>query len=305
MGFFDTLGDIGGGFSETFTPTLQSIRSYKQRAQQAAFERSLQQERSALEQERFALDRQVTEAKLAEAKEVQKRSETTRADQERYIEIQQQLQAPKPSGKDVTAGVSVGRKVNLPALGENRALQREAIGLRTKLGFDVAPEEVLFPTSPKSPNLQRFERPIAGGITQVGTFNPQTGEETITGTFKTSEKVSNETFTERGIAKILNPNTPIAERKLLERKIFPQKNGKVLIDGISLADIKATLNLIYPLDYDERPGVPEDVDPNSYEFLVHGAELIKQGVGTTALKAASGGFVKDEFKLDKKYMKKQ
>jgi len=54
LGFFDTLGDMGIGA----TPTIQSIRSYKQRAQQAAFERSLQEKQLAMQQQQFDLQKQ-------------------------------------------------------------------------------------------------------------------------------------------------------------------------------------------------------------------------------------------------------
>ena len=131
MGFFDTVGDIGAGFS----PTIQSIRDYKLRAKQAAFDRSLREQQANLQQQQFGLDKQLTETKLREAQEETKRAEAYNE----LIEKKIQLESPKPSLRDVTKGALRGKQTNIEDLGNQRELKRinMEIGLRADPGRAV------------------------------------------------------------------------------------------------------------------------------------------------------------------------
>lgn len=85
---------------------------------------------------------------------------------------------------------------------------------------------------------------------------------------------------ERDRAKWLSLDTPEDERALIERDLF---GGKTTIDGVSLNDIRITTNILYPESFGIREGVPEGIDPNSFELIRHVAQLVKQGQGTTGL----------------------
>ena len=86
------------------------------------------------------------------------------------------------------------------------------------------------------------------------------------------------TQTERDRVKWLHPDTSDAERNLLEQSLF---GGKMMINGIPNAEIRATINSLFPVNrYGERTGVPDDVNPNSYEFLEFVAQLLKGDDGS-------------------------
>lgn len=89
-----------------------------------------------------------------------------------------------------------------------------------------------------------------------------------------------QTQKERDRAKWLSPDTSEEERALIERDLF---GGRTTVDGVSLSDIRSTLNTLYPESFGFREGVPEGIDPNSIEFLRHGAQLIKQAQGGVGL----------------------
>lgn len=89
-----------------------------------------------------------------------------------------------------------------------------------------------------------------------------------------------QTQKERDRAKWLSLDTSEDERALIERDLF---GGKTTVDGVSLSDIRSTLNTLYPESFGIREGVPEGIDPNSVEFLRHGAQLIKQAQGNIGL----------------------
>lgn len=140
--------------------------------------------------------------------------------------------------------------------------------------------------------LQELDRPVPAGLAaqveETAKTEPQRRarklkeEVTRAGLAKTraeTERIRRggdrvETQKDRDRRKWLDPNTPEDELLLIERDLFGDQAN---VDGVPLKTIRETINLIYPLNrLGGRKGVPEGIDPNSSEFVRHGAKIVKQ-----------------------------
>ena len=191
--------------------------------------------------------------------------------------INQGMSLPRQQGEDV------GRAIENPILAYQNAY-------RQKFGANL-PEQFMPQEAP----------------TAVELYKEHTAKEALKNWDKLSSKQRNEvlfgleeepietaaTLTERGFAKLLNPNTPESERILWEKKLFPSKNGKPTVKGVDILEIGRVINLLYPLNrFGKRQGLPEGLDPNSLVFLEHGADLILSATGNNIPQGA------DEFDED-------
>lgn len=89
------------------------------------------------------------------------------------------------------------------------------------------------------------------------------------------------TQTERFIAELLDPNTAPDRRQLIEREMF---GDDPTVDDVSTVVIRRILDTLHPVGrLGGREGVPEGIDPNSYEFLKYGARLAKGILGESGV----------------------
>ncbi len=252
------LGSFAEGFQSSFLPTL----NYRNVLAQQQARAGIQAEELRLKQERDALNAELTKLQIGQADLKLKQTQGEAKEAERTRRAIEGLVGPEPNVPKLTD--EKGELTGTQGIEVSKGVLAKKEHIQRALTASIAPERLLPPTRAEELDIQAQEADIAKTLAETeGLLAPAGGE----------------TFTERGFKAILNPDTPKAELDLWMRKLFPEKGGKATIQGISLADIRATLNLIYPLDFGERTGVPEGVDENSYEFLVHGAELIKQGLG--------------------------
>lgn len=86
-------------------------------------------------------------------------------------------------------------------------------------------------------------------------------------------KVATESQKDRDRRKFLDPNTPEDQRELIAKDLF---GDEAMVNGVRGTDISRILNLLYPLTRTGgRRGVPKGIDPNSPEFIEHGADIVK------------------------------
>lgn len=133
--------------------------------------------------------------------------------------------------------------------------------------------------------LQELDRPVPAGLAarvEEGALTPFARRlreaelesvEALT-ISRRAPKVAAESQKDRDRRKWLDPNTPEDELLLIERDLF---GDQATVDGVRLKTIRETINLIYPITRTGgRRGVPEGIDPNSSEFVRHGADIVKQ-----------------------------
>lgn len=266
------MADIGALLSG-ITGSLAQARDYNLAVANARVSAGIRMQQLELQGERTELERirvqQATEESRIKTQAERFDLQAQIADEKRknaareiVEEYEEAVSRPLTSAvKEIRAGRSVigGPEKRV------RRLARKAVGAYETLDREIPAglrEQLLTPSGRK---LQEAELESEQALTE----QRRRPARPVTGTQK-----------ERDRAKWLSLDTPEDERALIERDLF---GGKTTVDGVSLSDIRSTLNTLYPESFGFREGVPENIDPNSIEFLRHGAQLIKQAQDTTGL----------------------
>lgn len=262
-------GYAAGEGAEAFAGSLQGMLNYRLARAQQQMQVGIEKERLRLDQQKAILDQERIDQDIRQSQAYIENLAAETGRKEKELAMKERIQKtaettaeskfPKPTTADVMGQAKKGRGFPTSALEkkgkEQFAKREEFVGRVMTEGF---PKE----------NPLSYSELKADVILRPDKYSKETRD-----FFMTRNSQDGSTQEERYIERLLDPDVSEEKKKLIRQVMNIDE-----IDSVPIDDINKVLNNLYPISpvTGKRANLPEDMNPGSFEFLQHGADLINR-----------------------------